>query len=90
MTETTTTANWDDDIVALQRSTNIAELLREKDRLESIVYKVDDDEASDRFDNVRDAIDKTIYEDNRIIAVTKWGRPILDRASLEGLVGAIG
>jgi hypothetical protein len=76
---------WDKDIVRLQQEMNIADLLREKAYLDEPEHR-DDDEASDRLDNVRDAIDKTINEDNHIIAVTKSGRPILDRVGLEHLV----
>jgi hypothetical protein len=88
-TETTNDDHWDKDVIRLQREMNIADLLREKTRLEAYLDEPehrDDDEASDRLDNVRDAIDKTINEDTRVVAVTKWGRPILDSVGLEHLV----
>jgi len=46
----------------------------------------DDDESSDRLDDVSDAINKTIYDDTDIIALTKWGRPVLDSVGLDSLV----
>jgi hypothetical protein len=82
--------SWETDIVALQQQMNIAKLIAEYNRLDAYTYTDgDDDDAVDRFYNVRDAIDKTIYEDNQVITITKWGRPILNRANLERLVSGL-
>jgi hypothetical protein len=82
--------SWDTDIVALQQEMNIAKLIRELNRLEAHTDTYDnDDDAADRLDNVRDAIDKTLYEDTRVLAITKWGRPILNRARLEHLLSGL-
>src|SRR5262245_36326058 len=81
--------DWESDIVKLQSEMSIAALIKEKQRLDEYFEDSandDDDDASERWDNVQHAIDKTIYKDNRLIIVTKWGRPILDRVGLERLV----
>src|SRR5262249_29872371 len=88
-TTTTTISERDAENLKLKTEMSIPALLKEKQRLDEYFEDStngDDDEANDRLDNVRDAIDKTIYEDNRIIATTKWGRPVLDHAGLERLV----
>jgi hypothetical protein len=90
-TAKTTDDAWDKDIVRLQGEMNIAALIKEQSRLEAYFYEMgadadDDDESSDRQDNVRDAINKTIYSDTHIIALTKWGRPVLNNTGLDRLV----
>ena len=95
MTDYTQTPNeqkqsWEADIVALQREMNIAKLIRELNRLQAYTDTHDnDDDAADRLDNVRDAIDKTLYEDNQVLTITKRGRPILNRARLEPLLSGL-
>jgi hypothetical protein len=82
--------SWDADIIALQQQMNIAELITEHNRLDAYTdTHSNDDDAADRLDNVRDAIDKTVYENNQVITITKWGRPILNRANLERLVSGL-
>jgi hypothetical protein len=68
---------------------NLANLIREKARLDEY-YKNpdnDDDEAPwDRSDEVRATMLNIFYNRTRVIAITKWGRPVLDRAGLDRLV----
>jgi hypothetical protein len=79
--------DWDANIVALQQEMNIAELIKEYARLEAYLDTHDeDDHAVDHLDDVRDAINKTIYEDNQVLAITKWGQPVFNRGILEHLV----
>jgi hypothetical protein len=88
--EETGVMGWEDDIVKLQQELNIADLIKEQQRLDKYLDENgDDDEASDRLDNVRGAVDKAICEDSRIIAVTRWGRPVLDRVALDRLVDGL-
>jgi hypothetical protein len=68
---------------------NIAELIRESIRLDEYTDAHDDDDASDRMDNVRDAIDEAIYERNHVITITKWIRPILNHGNLEKVVSGL-
>jgi hypothetical protein len=82
--------SWETDIIALQQQMNIAELITEHNRLDAYTdAHYNDNDAADRLDNVRDAIDKTIYENNQVITIPKWGRPILNRANLEQLVSGL-
>jgi hypothetical protein len=74
---------------ATAMSQNLANLIREKARLEAPENDNDDswdEDSCDREDEVRDTIDNIIYERTRVIAITKWGRPVLDRAGLDRLV----
>ena len=68
----------------------LAELLKEMQRLDVVLSNCkndgDDDEPSDRQDDVQNAIDKTIYEDTRVLAITRYGRPLYNIAAKERLV----
>ena len=82
--------SWETDIIALQQQMDIAKLITEFNRLDAYTdTHSSDDDAADRLDNVRDAIDKSIYEDNQVITITRWGRPILNRANLERLISGL-
>src|SRR5437870_5702177 len=87
---TAKTSTWDSDIISLQQEMNIAELLKEMQRLDVVLSNCkndgDDDEPSDRQDDVQNAIDKTIYEDTRVLAITRYGRPLYNIAAKERLV----
>ena len=79
------------DVSDITMEQNFANLIREKARLNEYHPDNDNDEAeaSIRKDEVQDTIDNIIYEGTRVIAITKWGRPVLDRAGLDRLIGGL-
>ena len=80
------------DVSDITMEQNFANLIREKARLDEYHANPDndDDEASwNREDEVRDTIDNIIYDRIRVIAITKWGHPVLDHAGLDRLVAEL-
>ncbi len=87
MSESTTTEEKN-----VKKEMNFPDLIKELARLDEYCADSrndDDDQTWDHHDDVRDAIAKTIYENTRAIAITKWGRPILNLVALNSLIEKI-